>query len=94
MSRMQLFGLVQVAKKPSHKYVTRDKVDVVTSSNALMSADTGTILPAVSHKIFLPDKKLEDRFPKVSLGVLQDTRCRCYKQDGQMHSLSHADAGG
>jgi hypothetical protein len=62
---LQLFGMVQIAKRPAHKYITRDKADLVTSSNALVSADTGTILPGVQHKAFVPDKKLEGRFDKV-----------------------------
>jgi hypothetical protein len=57
--------MVQIAQRPAHKYITRDKADLVTSSNALVSADTGTILPAVQHKAFVPDKKLEGRFDKV-----------------------------
>ncbi|WIA31187.1 hypothetical protein OEZ86_001190 [Tetradesmus obliquus] len=59
-----LYGMVQIAKRPAHKYITRDKADLVTSSNALVAADTGTILPSVQHKAFVPDKKLEGRFDK------------------------------
>jgi hypothetical protein len=65
LSALQLFGMVQIAKRPAHKYITRDKADLVTSSNALVSADTGAILPTVQHKAFVPDKKLEGRFDKV-----------------------------
>eukprot|EP00879_Flechtneria_rotunda_P001876 GHRR01002047.1.p1 GENE.GHRR01002047.1~~GHRR01002047.1.p1 ORF type:complete len:433 (+),score=166.08 GHRR01002047.1:1761-3059(+) len=64
---VQLFALVQPMKKPSHKYVTRDTAEVATSSNALIDNDTGALLPAASHKAFVPPNKVEDRFPKVIL---------------------------
>jgi signal peptidase I len=53
---------------------TRDKADLVISSNALVSADTGTILPTVQQKAFVPDKKLEGRFDKVNKFVNACTR--------------------
>ncbi|KAF6256975.1 SPOC like C-terminal domain-containing protein [Scenedesmus sp. NREL 46B-D3] len=75
---VQLFGMVQIAKRPAHKYVTRDKADLVTSSNALVSSDTGTILPTVQHKAFVPDKKLEGRFDKVMLSKAEERELRTF----------------
>ncbi|WIA31185.1 hypothetical protein OEZ86_001190 [Tetradesmus obliquus] len=79
---VQLYGMVQIAKRPAHKYITRDKADLVTSSNALVAADTGTILPSVQHKAFVPDKKLEGRFDKVMLSRAEERELRTLRPKG------------
>uniref|UniRef100_A0A383WJP1 SAP domain-containing protein n=1 Tax=Tetradesmus obliquus TaxID=3088 RepID=A0A383WJP1_TETOB len=79
---VQLYGMVQIAKRPAHKYITRDRADLVTSSNALVAADTGTILPSVQHKAFVPDKKLEGRFDKVMLSRAEERELRTLRPKG------------
>lgn len=63
---VKLFGLVMLAKKPHHTYVTAAANEEVTKTRAFIDADTGALLTAVTYRSFEADAKGgAGRFPKV-----------------------------
>eukprot|EP00878_Enallax_costatus_P017342 GHUV01018214.1.p1 GENE.GHUV01018214.1~~GHUV01018214.1.p1 ORF type:complete len:638 (+),score=155.08 GHUV01018214.1:188-2101(+) len=78
---VQLFALIQPAKAPSYKYVSRDTAEPLTKSNAIIDADTGARLQGAQHKM-LPQPKDANRFPKVILTKAEDKELRSIRPKG------------
>jgi hypothetical protein len=63
----QIYSLVQVANRPHHVNLVATTGNVASTSSALISPQTGAILPAATHRVFIPPNP--ERFPEV-LGLL------------------------
>lgn len=66
---LQLFALVQPAKAPGYRYVSRALAEELRKSNALIDSDTGARLQGVQNKM-LPQPKDINRFPKVCSALM------------------------